>query len=154
MTRDASSAAAAPTTVDKVHASSLRNNFLATTNTSSGGENTARDISTAGPVLDLASSDLWSAAYQEAINNLGQDIDHLVLKGENLIDLLKQLEETDIESNQESAFLRGVKYLQSIQVPLEKFKLALDIAAPLTSTNSSPATVFGALRGVTAVSSS
>ena len=35
------------------------------------------------------------------------------------------------EATQESAFLRAVRYLQSIQLRLERFKLALDLATPL-----------------------
>ena len=57
------------------------------------------------------------------------------------------------DTTQESAFLRGVKYLQSLQVPLERFKLALDLASPLTSIEPTTATVFGVVKGVTAVSS-
>ena len=100
----------------------------------------------------FASSDLWSAAYREAVYNLGKDIDVAILKGKNVAQLFKELEEIDKKATQESAFLRGVTYLHSIQVPLERFKLALDLASPLTSLEPTATTVFGVVRCVTAVS--
>lgn len=66
--------------------------------------------------------------------------------------LFKELEEIDKEATKESAFLRGVEYLRSLQVPLERFKLALDLASPLTSIEPSAAAVFGVVSSVTAVS--
>lgn len=103
--------------------------------------------------MTIASSDLWSAAYREAVDSLGQDIDAAILQGENVAELLKQLEEIDKEMTQESAFVRGVRYLHSLQVPLETFKLALDIATPLTSMQPVASMALGVVRGVTAVSS-
>jgi hypothetical protein len=49
-------------------------------------------------------------------------------------------------------FLRGVAYLRSIQVPLERFKLALDLASPLANLDPAASTVIGVVRSVTAVS--
>ena len=98
------------------------------------------------------SSDLWSAAYHEAVHNLGKDIDVAILKGKNVAQLFRELEEIDKDATQESAFLRGVRYLHSIQVPLERFKLALDLASPLTSFEPTATIVFGVVRSVTAVS--
>lgn len=108
-----------------------------------------------GASIEVSSvpSDLWSAVYREAVNNLGKDIDVAILKGENVADTFWQLEKMDKDTTQESAFLRGVKYLQSPQVPLGRFKLALNLASPLTSIEPATATVFGAVKGVTAVSS-
>ncbi len=100
----------------------------------------------------VVSSDLWSAAYREAVHNLGKDIDVAILTGKNVAQLFRELEEIDKEATQESAFLRGVRYLHSIQVPLERFKLALDLASPLTSLEPTATTVFGVVRSVTAVS--
>jgi hypothetical protein len=102
--------------------------------------------------LAIVSSDLWSAAYREAVDSLGKDIHLDILKGENLAELFKQLEKIDKEVTQESVFLRGVRYLHSLQVPLGSFKLALDLASPLTSIEPTAAMVFGVVRGVTAVS--
>ncbi|MCJ1435357.1 hypothetical protein MMC27_004729 [Xylographa pallens] len=96
-------------------------------------------------------SDLWSAAYREAVHNLGKDIDVAILKGKNVAQLFTELEEIDKEATQESVFLRGVKYLHSIQVPLERFKLALDLASPLTSIEPTATTVLGVVRCVTAI---
>ena len=83
---------------------------------------------------------------------LGKDINVAILKGETVADLFEQLEKIDKEASQESLFLRGVKHLRSLQVPLERFKLALDLAAPLSSMEPTAATVFGVIRGVTVVS--
>lgn len=99
-----------------------------------------------------ATSDLWSAAFREAVNSLGKDIDVAFLNGKNVAQLFGELQEIDNEATQESAFLRGVKYLHSIQVPLERFKLALDLASPLTSLEPTVVTVFSVVRSVTAVS--
>lgn len=100
----------------------------------------------------VVSSDLWSAAYREAVHSFGNDIDVAILKGKNLAQLFRELEEIDKDATQDSAFLRGVRYLHSIQVPLERFKLALDLASPLTSVEPTATTVFGVVRSVTAVS--
>ncbi|KAK1832788.1 hypothetical protein QBC39DRAFT_348224 [Podospora conica] len=96
-------------------------------------------------------SDLWSEAYREAVENMGKDVDVAILKGENVAELFTQLEQLDKDTVQESAFLRGVKYLHSLQVPLERFKLALDLATPLTSIEPTTSAVFGVVRGVTAI---
>ncbi|KAF7877700.1 hypothetical protein EAF04_001371 [Stromatinia cepivora] len=108
---------------------------------------------TPGVEIDSAivSLDVWSAAYREAVNSLGKDIDSTILKGENLAELFKQLETIDKEVTQESVFLRGVKYLHSLQVPLDSFKLALDLASPLTSIEPTTSMVFGIIKGVTAI---
>lgn len=98
------------------------------------------------------SLDIWSDAYREAVQSLGEDIGMAILKGKNVAQLFMELEEFDKEATQESAFLRGVRYLHTIQVPLERFKLALDLASPLTSIEPTASTVFGVVQSVTAVS--
>lgn len=103
-------------------------------------------------VSDVIAPDLWSAAYREAVESLGKDIDVAILKGEGIEQLFRQLEEINTGMTQQSAFLAGVEYLQRIKVPLEKFKLALDLATPLTNIEPVSAAVFGVVRGVTAVS--
>ncbi|TPX14511.1 uncharacterized protein E0L32_005475 [Thyridium curvatum] len=115
------------------------------------------NVSVDGSNLDIAveatkvPSDLWTAAYRDAVDSLGKDIDIAILKGHNVAELFKQLEKMDKDTTQESVFLRGVKYLQSLRVPLERFKLALDLASPLTSIEPTTATVFGVVKGVTAL---
>ncbi|KPA38773.1 nacht nucleoside triphosphatase [Fusarium langsethiae] len=104
-----------------------------------------------GIEVAVAPSDLWSKAYREAVQNMGQDVDVAILKGENIAQLFKELEGVDKDATDESVFLRGVRYLHSIQVPLERFKLALDLTAPLTALEPTTSTVFGVIRGVTAV---
>lgn len=125
-----------------VHRSSLEHNFSANDKT------LGVDVG-----VIIVSSDIWSTAYREAVESLGKDIDVAILEGENVAQLFRQLEEIDKEADQESLFLRGVKYLKSLQVPLEKFKLALDVAAPLANMDPTATIVFGVVRSVTAVSS-
>jgi hypothetical protein len=98
------------------------------------------------------SSDIWSAAYREALETLEKDIKVPILEGVNVERLFQQLEEIDNEANQESAFLRGVRCLRKIKGPLENFKLALDFAAPLSTIDPTASVVFGMVRNVTAVS--
>lgn len=87
------------------------------------------------------------------MNRLGKDINIAILKGENVAELFQQLEKLDKDATQESAFLRGVRYMRTLQVPLETLKLGLDLASPLTSLDPTAATVFGVVKSVTAVSS-
>ena len=100
----------------------------------------------------FASSDLWSTAYREAVDSLGEDIDIAILKSQSIEELLRNLEETGKEATQESLFLRGEKDLQSIHVPLERFKLALNLTSPPASLEPTASAVFGVVRSVTAVS--
>jgi hypothetical protein len=93
--------------------------------------------------VTLVSSDLWSAAYREAVESLGKDINVAIPKGDSVAQLFKQLENRDKDASQGSVFLRGVRYLHSLQAPLERFKLALDVASPLTSLEPTVATAFG-----------
>jgi hypothetical protein len=72
--------------------------------------------------------------------------------GSSAAQMFVELEGIDKETTQQSAFLRGVAYLRSIQVPLERFKLALDLASPLGNIEPVASTVIGVVRGVTAVS--
>ena len=55
-------------------------------------------------------SGIWSAAYREAINSLGEDLDVAILMGNNATQLFKELEAIDNDASQHSAFLRGVAY--------------------------------------------
>ncbi len=103
--------------------------------------------------IGVVSSDLWSVAFREAVDSFGKDIDVAILKGKNVEQLFRELVEIDKEATQESVFLRGVRYLHSIQVPLERFKLALDLASPLTGLEPTVKTVFGVVTSVTVVSS-
>jgi hypothetical protein len=146
-TRDATRNNAAQTQIDQ-------STVLPLTHTSGLGKDSFINNSTLDVEIDLAivSSDLWSTAYREAVDSLGKDIHLTILKGENLAELFKQLEKIDKEVTQESVFLRGVRYLHSLQVPLDSFKLALDLVTPLTSIEPTAGMVFGIVKGVTAVS--
>ncbi|KAH8695691.1 hypothetical protein BGW36DRAFT_429550 [Talaromyces proteolyticus] len=99
----------------------------------------------------IVSSNLWSAAYREAVESLGEEIDVAILKGENVAQLFTKLEEIDKDVTQESAFVRGVRYLHSIQKPLETFKQALDLASPLANLEPTASTVVGVVRSVTTI---
>ncbi|KAF2703360.1 hypothetical protein K504DRAFT_495505 [Pleomassaria siparia CBS 279.74] len=99
----------------------------------------------------IVSSDLWSAAYREAVESLGKDVDVATLLDSSAARLFAELEGIDKGITQQSAFLRGVAYLHSIQVPLERFKLALDLASPLANLDPVASTVFGVVRSVTAI---
>lgn len=65
--------------------------------------------------------------------------------------LFAELDQLEREGMQESAFERGLRCLRSLQVPLERFKLLLDLASPLASIEPTATTVVGLLKGVTAI---
>lgn len=138
---------------DSVQTQNDRSTLVAVVNTSGLERHPTANISVRSVDIGVVSSDIWSTAYREAVDSLGKDIDVAILKGENIAQLFRQLEEIDKEAAEETLFLRGVKYLKSLQVPLEKFKLALDVAAPLASIEPTATIVFGVVRSVTAVSS-
>ncbi|WPH01822.1 Hypothetical protein R9X50_00467600 [Acrodontium crateriforme] len=97
------------------------------------------------------SQDVWSAAFREAVNSLGTDIDVAILQGRNIEQILRKLEQMDEDATQTSGFKRGIKYLHSIQIPLEGFKLALDLASPFAGLDPTAKAVFGVVTGVTAI---
>lgn len=101
----------------------------------------------------VVSSDLWSAAYCEAVQKLGDQIDIATLEGKNVVQLFRELKDIEKEATHKSAFLRGLRYLCSIKVSLEKFKFVLDTASPLASIEPTATTVFGLVRSMTVVSS-
>jgi hypothetical protein len=105
-----------------------------------------------GSGLGGAPLDLWSRAYLAAVQSMGDDVDVAILKGDSIAQLFKELEEEHKDATGDSLFLRGVHYLRSIQVPLERFKLAIDLAAPLTAIEPTTSAVFSVIRDVTAVS--
>lgn len=95
------------------------------------------------------SIDLWSAAYREAVSGFGEEVKSVILKGERIEKLFTSLEETNERLAGDSLFRKGV---QRLQAPLRNFKLALDIASPLTSIEPTASTAVGVVRSVTAVS--
>ncbi|KAJ5934388.1 hypothetical protein N7466_003935 [Penicillium verhagenii] len=97
-----------------------------------------------------ATSDVWSAAYREAVESLGEDIT-AALAGKNASQLFMDLEKIELDKTHESAFLRGVKRLHSLKLPLENLKLALDLASPLANLETTAFTVCGVARSVTAI---
>ncbi|KAL2812448.1 hypothetical protein BDW59DRAFT_155281 [Aspergillus cavernicola] len=99
----------------------------------------------------IVPSDLWSAAYREAVDNMKEEIDVAILTGKSIEQLFRELEDFGSQAANESAFVRGVHCLRSLQVPLERLKLALDVASPLTSIEPTTNAVFGVVRGVTAI---
>lgn len=99
------------------------------------------------------SPDLWSAAYREAVESLREEIDIAALKGKDAAQLFRELEDVAKEATNESVFLKGMSYLQTLQVPLERFQLALDLASPLARFEPTATTVLSVVRGLTAVRS-
>ncbi|OOQ91417.1 NACHT domain protein [Penicillium brasilianum] len=97
------------------------------------------------------SSDLWSAAFREAVEGLREEIDIATLKGKDAVQLFRELEDVAKEATQKSDFLKGLKYLQSLQGPLQRFKDVLDLASPLANLEPTAATVVGVVRGLTAI---
>lgn len=100
----------------------------------------------------IVTPDIWSAAYREAVDSLGDGMDIEALKGKDIAQLFKELEDTQSEVASKSAFSKGVRYLQTLQVPLERFKQVLDLASPLASLEPTAATVVGVVRCMTTVS--
>ncbi|KAB8212932.1 hypothetical protein BDV33DRAFT_210698 [Aspergillus novoparasiticus] len=99
----------------------------------------------------INTSDIWSAAYREAVESLRDGIDIAILEGRNIAQLFTELDQLEREVAQESAFDRGLRCLRSLQVPLERFKLLLDLATPLAAIEPTATAVVGVLRGVTAI---
>ncbi|PSK43017.1 LON peptidase N-terminal domain and RING finger protein [Elsinoe australis] len=97
------------------------------------------------------STDVWSAAFREAASSIEDCIDSTAAHSRSVEELLQNLNTIGRDAVQDSAFLRGVQHLQDARVPLESFKLALDLATPLTSLEPTTATVFGVVRSVTAI---
>lgn len=98
------------------------------------------------------SADIWTAAFHEAVEKVGEDIDQAIIKGKDAEQLLKELERLDMDSNQRSAFSRGHEFLKTLQVPLQTSKMGLDLASPFTAIEPTTSVVVGLLRAVTAVS--
>jgi hypothetical protein len=93
--------------------------------------------------------DVWSAAYQEAVESLGKEL--TALNGKNAEQLFKELEVAGQETAHKSSFMRGVERLRSLKPSLDSFKLALDLASPLADLEPTASTVVGVLRSVTTV---
>lgn len=116
------------------------------------GDVIGNQVSLRGSISSVhSSSDIWSAAYREAVESLGEEIT-TALSGKNAEQLFNELEDIEKEATHESAFLRGVQRLRSLKTPLDNFKLALDLASPLANLEPTASTVFGVVRSVTAVS--
>ncbi|KAL8836220.1 MAG: hypothetical protein Q9170_002997 [Blastenia crenularia] len=99
-------------------------------------------------IVAAGSTDLWSTAYREAVSSFGEEVKSVILKGERVEKLFTSLEESNEKVAGESLFGRGV---QRLQAPLRNFKLALDMASPLTSIDPTASTAVGVVRSVTAV---
>ncbi|KAI1266270.1 hypothetical protein F5Y18DRAFT_25077 [Xylariaceae sp. FL1019] len=96
-------------------------------------------------------SDLWSDAYREAVETLGDKIDKAILDGHHVTELFEILQRAEKEASATSVVLRGVNHLKALQVPLETFKLALDVASPFTNIEPVSSSVFSIVRNVTAI---
>lgn len=99
----------------------------------------------------VASEDLWSAAFREAMDTLEPKIDVAQITGTAIEYLFDDIESIEKSINNNSIFRRGLEHLRRVKGPLENFKLALDLANPLISFEPMAATVVGIVRGVTTV---
>lgn len=99
--------------------------------------------------IEAGSTDLWSAAYREAVSSFGEEVKTVISKGEKIEKLFTSLEETNEKDAGDSLFRKGVRRLQA---PLRNFKLALDMAKPLASIEPTASTAVGVVTSVTAVS--
>lgn len=124
---------------------------------SDGAETTARrsqpqdaDQTSEPPQYEAAgdNADIWSVAYHDAIQKLDREKRDMVLTGRNLNQLLKDLEERDAESAENSYFRKGLK---RVQKPLENVKLAVDLAQPLLGLDPAVATATGVVKSFTIV---
>ncbi|KAL8921899.1 MAG: hypothetical protein Q9208_005503 [Pyrenodesmia sp. 3 TL-2023] len=98
--------------------------------------------------IAAGSTDLWSAAYREAVSSFGEEVKAVISKGERIEKLFTGLEETNEKVAGDSLFRRGVRRLQA---PLRNFKLALDMASPLASIEPTASTAVGVVTSVTAI---
>ncbi|KAK5232289.1 hypothetical protein LTR47_006502 [Exophiala xenobiotica] len=94
------------------------------------------------------STDMWSAAYREALSAYGDEVANVISKGDRIESLLTNLQETNEELAGDSLFRRG---LRKLQAPLKNFKLALDMASPLASIEPTASTAVGVVTCVTAI---
>ena len=130
----------------------ITSNLPVSSKTSEVDDNVRPEESVAKDDLDQTGfTDLWSAAYREAVLELGEEVEGVILKSENIETLLLNLRGTSDEVVDDSTFWRGVRRLQT---PLKNFKLALDLASPLASIQPAASTAVGIVSCVTAVSSS
>ena len=107
-------------------------------------------VSTTDKTKDGGPTDLWSAAYREAVENSSDKVKSVIMNGERIENLLTRLKETNENIADNSLFWRGIKRLQE---PLRFFKLAVDMASPFASIEPTASTAVGAVSCVTAVSS-
>ena len=98
------------------------------------------------------STDLWSAAFREAIDTLEPTIDVAQLTGKPVEQLFHDLGMIQRSTDEKSTFRRGLAHLRSVKGPLQNLKLALDLTSPLISFEPVAATVVGVVRSVITVS--
>ncbi|BCS29175.1 uncharacterized protein APUU_70745A [Aspergillus puulaauensis] len=103
---------------------------------------------------DIARSDIWSGPCREAVENLRAELDITLLEGKHVKQKLENIDNIEKEQTQQSAFLRGVKCLRTAKVPLERFKLALDLASPVVSLEPIATAVLGVVRVVAVIATS
>lgn len=101
--------------------------------------------------ISITPTDLWSAAFREAIETLEPRIDVAEFAGKTIEQLFHDLDAIDKSAGERSIFRRGLAHLRSAKGPLENFKLALDLANPFISFEPAAVTVVGVVRGVTTV---
>lgn len=120
--------------------------------TAASQSHSQKDDSTVEVVRDVvacSNKDVWSVAYREAVERLDEEKREMVLKGDRVDQLFRQLGDHDAESVEESSFRRG---LTKLHQPLQNIKLAVDLASPLLGLEPAVATATGAVKSFTIVS--
>lgn len=105
------------------------------------------------PVAESSThSDVWSKAYEEAIQNMGDDIDIAILVGKNAEHLFENLGQLCKKAGENSAAARGIAHLKNAKLPLERLKVVIEVATPLGAIHPAASTALGVVKSVITVS--
>lgn len=104
-----------------------------------------------GSTTRVDTADPWSAAYEEAVAQLDEEMHALVSRGRDLVELFDNLNESNDMQKSHSIIRRG---LERLQTPIKYMNVALTIASPLASANPIASTAIGIVQSVTTVSES
>ncbi|KFA71991.1 hypothetical protein S40288_08082 [Stachybotrys chartarum IBT 40288] len=98
-----------------------------------------------GKAHDSVPSDLWSAAYKEAVGQVDQEIGTLVRSGRNLEELFQNLNEANELQKDESILRRG---MERIKKPMEYLQMILNVTSPAAGMNPASSVAFGVVQSV------
>lgn len=109
---------------------------------------TAEQHGANGKAHDPVPSDLWSAAYKEAVGQVDQEIGTLVRSGRNLEELFQSLNEANELHKEESILRRG---MERIKKPMEYLQMILNVTSPAAGMNPASSVAFGVVQSVATV---